>query len=181
MFDKALIVVDMQYDFVNPNGSLYVLNAENLIEPINNLIHQFVNENQLIIYTQDWHKKDSKIFNQWPEHCIQNTKGAEIVVDIPKPADSVFIKKGMYDFENYGAFEGEPCLDKILKLRGIKELHIVGVAGDYCVYWTALQGLINGYKVFLHIDKIKSINDNEARKLYKKLKDKFDKQFEIIF
>jgi len=170
MFKSALIIVDMQNDFVNPKGNLYVPDAEQIVEPINKTIEQFMKNGAQIVYTQDWHNENSKIFEQWPKHCVANTWGAELAVKVYNPADAIFIKKGLYDFENYGAFEGEPDLHKLLKLRGVEEVFICGVAGDYCVYWTTFQALKLGFKTYVILDLIKSIDEKKTMKLFDKLK-----------
>jgi len=82
----ALIVVDMQRDFVDPEkGSLYVPGAEAIVDTVNKLIDKAIENGWEVVYTQDWHPRDSQFFNTvredgWPVHCIAGTEGAEIVV-----------------------------------------------------------------------------------------------------
>ena len=116
---KSLIIVDFQYDFCNPNGSLYVEGAEKAKEGIIEYMkknHQSFNQ---IIYTRDWHLEKDESFKKnnagglWPPHCVQNTEGAEVDKELSDELNKyknkikieTFNKGTVYNHEEYGAFE----------------------------------------------------------------------------
>jgi nicotinamidase-related amidase len=116
---KSLIIVDFQYDFCNPKGSLYVEGAEKAKEGIIEYMkknHQSFNQ---IIYTRDWHLEKDESFKKnnagglWPPHCVQNTEGAEVDKELSDELNKyknkikieTFNKGTVYNHEEYGAFE----------------------------------------------------------------------------
>lgn len=145
---KALIVVDMQYDFVHKEGSLYVEDAEKIIEPINRLITSDIYDH--VILTQDWHPLNHVSFNIFPKHCIQDTKGAELVFQ-PEKKCTVFKKGQKTCTESFSAFidsaGNNTGLHTILAEYNINTLDIVGVALEYCVKETAITATRFGYDV----------------------------------
>ncbi|NJE77477.1 isochorismatase family protein, partial [Thermococcus sp. ES12] len=103
-------------------------------------------------------------------HCVQNTKGAEIVIELPE--DAIIISKADEpDKEAYSGFEGTD-LAKILKEKGVKKVYLCGVATEYCVRATALDALKEGFEVYLLQDAIKGINAEDEEKALKELKEK---------
>ena len=144
MTQKALVVVDVQNDFC-PGGSLAVADGDQVVEPLNRMI-RFARENIWEIYfSRDWHPAETKHFEKWPVHCVQNTRGAEFHPDLqfPKdPQDFQVISKGMGDADDYSAFDGgmRPQAD---------HLYVGGLATDYCVLWTANRARELGYEVTL--------------------------------
>ncbi|MBP5723800.1 MAG: isochorismatase family protein [Bacteroidales bacterium] len=145
---KVLIIVDCQYDFVNPNGSLFVEGSEDLPERIAGIMERFDD----IIFTLDWHPYNhcSFIYNggDWPTHCVNYTKGASIkgvlfIESYGKP--TLFFRKGENPYrEEYGAFSEFNKHNKTEFLQFINniqhtygddsvDLYVCGVAGDYCV------------------------------------------------
>lgn len=153
--NHALLVIDYQYDFVNPKGNLYIPGAEKLEQHIVKLINQFKTENKLIIGSKDWHPANHYSFIQWGNHCEQNKIGSTMMID-----ESIFdhiIKKGMNPkIESYSAFFDEQGnsngLDELLKNLDINELTIVGVATDICVANTLSDAIKLGYKSHLDLD-----------------------------
>ncbi|XWV25642.1 hypothetical protein QJ856_gp0111 [Tupanvirus deep ocean] len=165
----ALLVIDMQNDFVSPNGNLFVKDADKIIAPIAQLISDY--DWALVVFSQDWHPREHVSFNIFPPHCIQNTIGADIVA--PLKFDNIVqtqIKKG-YDYwkDSYSAFMDadriNSGLDQILKSRGIEYIYIVGVAYDYCVYYTAIDGITLGYNVTLLKFLTKSIDPDKEKEI----------------
>ncbi|HDD26522.1 MAG TPA: bifunctional nicotinamidase/pyrazinamidase [Acidilobales archaeon] len=159
----ALIIVDMQNDFM-PGGALPVPKADEIIPTLNKYIALFESKNLKVIATRDWHPPNHISFKTrggpWPPHCIQGTKGAEFHPDLKLPKDVVVISKATEpDKEAYSGFEATN-LDKVLKEYGIKRLFIGGVATDYCVKATVLDGLRLGYTVLLLLDGIKGVDVN---------------------
>jgi nicotinamidase/pyrazinamidase len=172
---KALIVVDMQNDFVRPTGALYVPDSESMIDDMKNLISK--GNYDYIVFTQDWHPSNHPSFQEWPVHCVQHSQGAEIVkqlTEVCDPRSTIVVQKGWdLDDDSYGAFctsnkRYSSGLSEALKSRGVGELHIVGVAGEYCVYHTAVQGKEAGFNVYVHLSLVRGINkhDLELAALY---------------
>ncbi|PPE06029.1 isochorismatase family protein [Williamsoniiplasma lucivorax] len=151
MKKTALLIIDYQYDFVNPKGSLYVLHAEKLKPYIQALMLKFHQENQLIIASMDDHPNDHASFQIWPKHCVQNSMGAKLYLD---PTYLQLINKIIYKgqhtkYESYSAFFDEAGtsngLDEYLKSKKITKLILVGVALDICVLQTYNHAIELGY------------------------------------
>lgn len=146
----ALLVVDVQNDFADPSGSLYVPGGEEAIEFINEQIAAAASAGATVAYTQDWHPESTPHFEKdggiWPVHCVADTTGAQFHPDLDVLDDAVFIKKGVGGEDGYSAFtvrdpvsgeESPTGLDE--KLEGIESVAIVGLALDVCVKETALD------------------------------------------
>lgn len=134
--DTALIVVDMQNDFID--GELVVPGAWDIIAPINRLTYQY----PLVIATQDWHPSNHSSFAQWPKHCVQGSYGAEFVGELDKDNIHIIWRKGMLpNVDAYSPFRDNAGTDSglqaMLRGRGITHVHVCGVAREYCVAETA--------------------------------------------
>lgn len=158
--DSALIVVDMQNDFIT--GSLAVPQAAEIIKPVNEYIVDFTSKRLPVFFTADWHIKDHPSFKeqggQWPAHCVMDTPGAEFVYQMMQPSrayDHSVIAKGVIE-EAYSGFE-RTALDNLLQLRKVKTLYVCGLALDYCVKATALDGKRLGYGVYVLGDAVKPV------------------------
>jgi len=156
--DQALIVVDMQHDFGDPACSLYVRGAENILAPITAAIAAAKAAGGLVVYTQDWHPTETPHFADfgglWPVHCVIGSAGAEFLPDLP--VDGPVVRKGSGPEDGYSGFSvlhlpsgqnRETELSAILDENGIMEITIVGLAGDWCVRSTAIDGVRLGYRV----------------------------------
>ena len=156
--DHALIVVDMQHDFGHPTGSLYVQGAEEIVEPIARLINEAAEAGRTVVYTQDWHPEQTPHFADhgglWPVHCVIDSRGAELLPQIPVVGSVV--QKGSGPEDGYSGFSvlhlptgstRETELSAILDENGIMAITIVGLAGDWCVKSTAIDGVRLGYRV----------------------------------
>lgn len=154
----ALVVVDMQHDFVDPSGALHVRGGPDIVEPIAELITRTLADGDLVVYTQDWHPPRTPHFavdgGLWPVHCVMDTPGAAMVDRIP--VDGPVIRKGSGPEDGYSAFSvlhlpsgevRETELGDLMDAAGITELTVVGLAGDWCVKSTALDGVALGYTV----------------------------------
>ncbi len=180
----ALIVVDMQYDFI-PGGALPVEGGDEIIGGINQIAKLFQNNQNPVVFTQDWHPENHLSFASshpgkepgdeykekgigpvlWPDHCVQATKGAQFHKDLKTPSARAIIRKGTNPkIDSYSAFkdnlkEEETGLRGYLNSLGVKRIFLCGLALDYCVYYTALDGIEFGFDVNVIIDATKGIDD----------------------
>ena len=184
---KALIIVDIQNDFM-PGGALAVPEGDQIISIINNIIPKF----DAVVATQDWHPKDHKSFASqhqgkaifdninleglsqtlWPDHCIQNTTGAAFHPELKQDGIHAIFRKGMIsNLDSYSGFydnahRNTTGLHGYLKDREVTEVYVCGLSKDYCVYFTALDSIANGYKTYIISDAAMPIswNDWELKK-----------------
>ncbi|MDH3442473.1 MAG: bifunctional nicotinamidase/pyrazinamidase [Deltaproteobacteria bacterium] len=163
---NALIIVDVQNDFC-PGGSLAVGSGDQVVSVLNRLIAEFDEAGSPIFATRDWHPKETSHFNthggQWPPHCVQGTNGAEFHRDLALGKSVVIISKGMEEnSDSYSGFDGVDergvRLTDLLRERGVERLVIGGLATDYCVKQTALDGLKAGFKVVVLEEAIRGVN-----------------------
>lgn len=158
-YDKhsALIVVDVQNDFADPTGGLYVQDGESVINGVNAQVVAAQNGGATVVYTQDWHPGTTPHFQKdggiWPVHCVAGTWGArlhpELLVHGP------VVRKGTSGEDGYSGFsvrdpvtgEGAPTQLHALLPPDVERVVIVGLAGDYCVKETALDARRLGYSV----------------------------------
>lgn len=162
----ALLIIDIQNDFC-AGGSLPVAGGEEVIEPLNEYARLFARRNQMIIASRDWHPADSHHFRihggTWPVHCVQNSWGAQFCPALRLPEGTIVVSSGMgVDEDGYSAFQGRDgrgcSLSELLEEQGVTELYVGGLATDYCVKWSVLDGLRLGYKVYVLRDAIRGIN-----------------------
>lgn len=181
--DDALIVVDMQYDFLS-GGSLAVEGGNLIIDGINDLIDIF--GDGIVVLSQDWHPQDHLSFASnhsgknpgdefsskdgaigpilWPDHCIQNTHGARFHENLNTKLIKKVIQKGTNPkIDSYSAFlendkKTETGLKDYLNSNNIKKIYISGLALDYCCYNTAMDGLDFGYKTYFIIDLTRGVD-----------------------
>ncbi len=158
MPEEALIVVDMQRDFM-PGGALPVPEGDAIIPRCNEYIEEFRKRGALIVATRDWHPPNHISFKErggpWPKHCVRDTPGAEFVVELP--ADAVIISKATEpDKEAYSGFEGTN-LAEILREMGVKRVYVCGVATEYCVKATVLDAVKHGFETYVLRDAVRGI------------------------
>ncbi|WP_312076714.1 bifunctional nicotinamidase/pyrazinamidase [Chryseobacterium sp.] len=177
---KALVIVDVQNDFCE-GGSLAVPGAKEIIPYINLLMEE--NEYDQIVLTQDWHPADHKSFASnnrkkvgesiilngvpqfmWPDHCVQGTHGAEFHPDLNIEKVTHTVQKGTNMLiDSYSGFQDnnhfmKTGLDDFLKYHDIKLVEIVGLALDYCVKFTAIDAVKNGYVTCVHFNGTRAVN-----------------------
>lgn len=176
---KILVIVDFQYDFADPNGSLYVKGAEEAQHHVVELIRKGGFDQ--VVLTRDWHKMCDKSFKEnggiWPVHCVEETPGAQVMDEIINVLDEVganyvYSNKGTNpDVEEYGAFSSiTRNEDNTVTLHNVDDSHgitldthadvvVCGIAGDYCVYETTKNLVDCGlFYVSLHLPGIASID-----------------------
>ena len=146
---RALIVVDYQNDFTPPDGALAVPEGDEIAGRINELARS--GDFDLVVATRDWHPPEHGSFDAqggpWPVHCVAGTHGAQLNPALDTGAIDVIVDKGQDPAtEGYSGFDGTD-LAALLRDSGIRELTIVGLATDYCVKQTALEGLREGFAV----------------------------------
>ena len=175
----VLVVVDVQYDFL-PGGSLAVAGGDEIVPLINKLASKFSN----VVLTQDWHpanhisfasqhegKKPFDILELdygaqvlWPDHCVWQTRGAELSRDLNIPHAQLIIRKGYNrSIDSYSGFqeadrETLTGLAGYLNERDVGRLYMVGLATDFCVAWTALDGAAGGFDVTVIEDATRAID-----------------------
>ncbi|MDP2606059.1 MAG: bifunctional nicotinamidase/pyrazinamidase [Deltaproteobacteria bacterium] len=162
----ALVIVDVQNDFC-PGGSLSVAEGDQVVAVLNRHIEKFFSAGLPIFATRDWHPANTRHFNtgggQWPPHCVQNTEGGKFHPDLALPKSAVIISKGVSpDADSYSGFEATDAagvgLGQRLRRLGVERLFVGGLATDYCVKFTVLDGLKEGFKVTLLEDAVRGVN-----------------------
>jgi nicotinamidase/pyrazinamidase len=165
----ALIVVDVQNDFADPAGSLYVPGGEAVVSVINAEIARAQAAGAGVFYTRDWHPPHTPHFKPdggpWPVHCVQHTWGAAFHPRLAVVGPVV--SKGSGGEDGYSGFSVRDArggavqateLDRLLRARGISHLVIVGLATDYCVRATALDALRLGYRVTVLREAVRAVD-----------------------
>lgn len=156
---QALIVVDVQNDFCQ-GGTLAVPQADEVIEPLNRQIDHFLERGAPVYKSRDWHIPKTKHFaaygGSWPEHCIQNTKGAEFHPALRDDPRITVISKGEGDTDGYSAFDHTDLASQ-LHQQGVEEVVVGGLATDYCVKHTVLDALKHGFKVKALEDAMRAV------------------------
>jgi nicotinamidase/pyrazinamidase len=165
----AFIVVDVQNDFADPAGSLYVKGGEFVVPLINAEIARSRAAGAFVVYTRDWHPDSTPHFAKdggvWPVHCVMETWGSQFHPDLV--VDGPEVKKGSRGEDGYSGFSmRDPETDEIistnleslLRDRQITRLVVAGLATDYCVKATALDGLARGFAVQLLTRAIRPVD-----------------------
>ena len=176
---KALILVDLQYDFM-PGGALAVPHGDAVVPVANALLPRF----ELVVATRDWHPPDHGSFASqhpgmkpgekilldgveqvlWPDHCVQNTHGAELHadLDLSKIHHTVF-KGSDPQVDSYSAFfdnarKRSTGLESFLREKGVDEAVLMGLATDYCVLFSALDAAELGFQTSVIQDGCRGID-----------------------
>ncbi len=165
----ALIVVDVQNDFADPAGSLFVKGAADVVRMINGEIRAATVAGSIVAYTQDWHPESTAHFAKdggvWPVHCVGGTWGAAFHPELTVAGPSV--RKGENGEDGYSGFsmkdtgtgETKPTeLEAVLRERGIEKVVVVGLATDYCVSATALDATRLGFATEVLQDAIAAVD-----------------------
>jgi nicotinamidase/pyrazinamidase len=166
---STLLIVDLQNDFADPAGSLYVRGGEDVVAVANAEHARARGTGATVVYTQDWHPEHTPHFvtdgGIWPVHCVQGSWGAEFRPDLT--VDGSVIKKGTDGRDGYSAFsvrdprtgerEGTE-LEHWLRDWGIERLVITGLATDYCVVETVSDARMLGFEVDVVADGIRAVD-----------------------
>ena len=189
----ALIVVDMQNDFM-PGGALAVTDGDKIISGINNLMKRFHENGARVLLTQDWHPANHLSFAGqheeknpfdlidgvfgvgpvlWPAHCVQGTKGSGFHYQLDVNKAHLIIRKGIHrEIDSYSAFtendrQTDTGLAGYLNNSNLKRIFICGLALDYCVYWSAVDGMNKGFETLVVPELCKGIAEETSEKAIK--------------
>ena len=190
---KTLVIIDVQNDFLK-NGSLEVPYGNEVIEPINQMMKNY----ELVVATKDWHPLNHVSFASnhpgkkigdfikvdnldqilWPEHCVQESKGS----DFPKTLNFKTINKIIYkgtnsQIDSYSGFYDNgkirsTGLSDYLKANNVTSIDYVGLATEYCVKFTVLDSIKEGFKTRVILNGIKGIDLEESKKALNEMQSK---------
>ncbi len=148
----ALVVVDMQNDFVTEGGSLVVPDAESTIPAIGTLLELARAYGMRVVFTQDSHRDGDPEWRIWPEHAREDSWGWQIVEALAPREDETVIRKVRYD-----GFYGT-SLDHLLRLWGVSTLVICGTVANICVHYTAASAALRWYDVVIPRDAVSALD-----------------------
>jgi len=164
----ALVVVDVQNDFADPAGSLWVVGGDEVVSRINEEIQRATAEDAVVVYTQDWHPPSTPHFAKdggiWPVHCVAGTWGAELHPELVVAGPSVH--KGSNGEDGYSGFtmrdpetgEDEPTeLEAFLRDRDVTTVVVAGLATDYCVLGTVLDARRLGFETVVLSEAVAAV------------------------
>jgi nicotinamidase/pyrazinamidase len=167
----ALIVVDVQNDFADPDGSLRVPGAEAVVAAVNREIAAAVEGGATIVATQDWHPERTPHFvtdgGPWPVHCVGGTWGADLHPALELPATAARVRKGAHGEDGYSGFTMRDPetgattpteLEGLLRDAGVEAVAVVGLATDYCVTATALDAVRAGFATAILTDAVAAVD-----------------------
>ena len=158
----ALIVVDLQPDFM-PGGPLAVAEGDLIAAPIGRLAGRF----STVIATQDWHPAGHVSFAErggpWPPHCVAGSKGAAVDPALPDELVTLKLRKGTgLDVDSYSGFRDDAGqatgLAGYLRERGVERIYVCGLARDFCVRATAVDGAREGFRVAVVDDLTRAVD-----------------------
>ena len=169
----ALLIVDVQNDFADPDGSLYVAGGEDVPAVANAELRQAFDERAFVAYTQDLHPEHTPHFavdgGIWPVHCVHDTWGAAFHNDLR--VEGEVVRKGADGRDAYSGFSARDprsgeryptLLEHILRGRGVERLVICGLATDYCVVETTSDARMLGFAVEVLADGIRAVDLHEG-------------------
>ena len=165
----ALVVVDVQNDFADPGGSLYVRGGEEVVPFVNEQIGRALDAGSPVLLTQDWHPEATPHFQKdggiWPVHCVKETWGAAFHPGLR--VEGPVVRKGADGRDGYSGFSvrdptsGDVAateLERLLRERGTRRVVVVGLATDYCVVETALDAIRLGFAMTVLADGIRAVD-----------------------
>lgn len=170
----ALIIVDVQNDFC-PGGKLALDEGDEVVPIINAMTAQAQEAGIPIFVSRDWHPRHHVSFDErggpWPEHCVQDTKGAEFHPELSLPDDARLVSKGArFDIDQYSAFDKTGLVSELVHLN-VKRVWVVGLALEVCVRATALDAVNNDYETILVEEGTRFIDRADAEKTRQELKE----------
>lgn len=190
---KTLVLVDVQNDFM-PGGALPVKEGDHIVPVINRMLSKF----DLVVATQDWHPQNHKSFavnnpgkkeyevidlngleqKLWPAHCVQGSSGAEFHPKLETNTIEAIFRKGMDpEIDSYSGFydnghKKSTGLAGYLRERDVDEVWFCGLAADFCVYYSILDAIKEGFRAVLIDDATRAIDSRNFDNLRKELEEK---------
>lgn len=166
---SALLVVDVQNDFADPNGNLYVRGGEEIVSLVNDEASKARAVGALVVYTQDWHPPETPHFRAyggiWPLHCVQDSWGAAFHPALE--VEGEIVRKGSGGEDGYSGFtvrdlgsgkERSTNLEDLLRARNIQRVVVAGLATDYCVKETVIDAAALGFEVNVRRAAVRAVN-----------------------
>ncbi|WP_031425889.1 bifunctional nicotinamidase/pyrazinamidase [Flavimarina sp. Hel_I_48] len=201
---KTLVIIDVQNDFM-PGGALAVPRGDEIVPIINKLQKHF----DLVIATQDWHPENHSSFAEnhpngkefeiidlngqaqvlWPVHCVQNTQGSELHPELQTSKIEAIFRKGTdHSVDSYSGFYDNAHIKSTglagyLREKGAKELYFCGLAADFCVFYSILDALEEGFSACLIEDATRAIDASKFDEAKNEILEKGGKimHSEVIF
>jgi len=194
----ALLIIDVQNDFLPPTGSLAVKRGTEVV-PVINELRKKVKWSHIVL-TQDWHPKGhcsfcsthqakgAEVFTlwklesghmqmMWPDHCVQGSEGAKFHKDlvVDEKNDSIVQKGTHHKVDSYSGFfdndhKSQSNLSSILKEHGITDVYLAGIAYDYCVGYSALDAVGEGFATFVVEDGCRGVAQDTIDQMIERLK-----------
>jgi nicotinamidase/pyrazinamidase len=170
MPEKALLIVDVQNDFC-PGGALAVPAGDQVVPVLNVYAQKFAGSGHPVFASRDWHPEITKHFTAeggpWPPHCIADTRGAAFHPALKLPAGTSVLTKGTNpEDDGYSAFEAADerggGLQDVLKKSDVASLYVGGLATEYCVRASVMDGLRSGLDVVVLLDAVRGIDVQEG-------------------
>jgi nicotinamidase/pyrazinamidase len=170
----ALIIVDVQNDFC-PGGALPIENGDKVVPILNRWVNAATAKDVPCYASRDWHPVGHISFKQrggpWPPHCLQDSDGARFHPDLILPDSVIKVAKGVrFDQDQNSVFD-QTGLSVRLRQDGVQRLFVGGLAEDFCVLATVLDGLREGFKVVLISAATRPVEIEEGEKARKKMQD----------
>lgn len=158
----ALLIVDVQCDFC-AGGALPVPGGDRVVPVLRLLAARFAERGATVYTLRDWHPPSSRHFQRhggvWPVHCVAGTPGAAFHPDLHLPDSAIVVSAGVgVDDDGYSGFDGRTSagddLETDLRRRGIHQLYVGGLATDYCVRHTVMDGVRRGFEMHVIFEAV---------------------------
>lgn len=172
MGKAALIVVDVQKDFCE-GGALAAADTSSLLQPLNAFIEMARAAGAVVVFTRDWHPANHSSFQvnggPWPVHCVANSEGAEIMPPLRAVQDDLMILKGAGENgAGYSGFEATGLAERLKELK-VERIAVSGIATEYCVRATAMDGAQAGFQTAVLTDLIRAVQPEQTRRVLEEL------------
>jgi nicotinamidase-related amidase len=151
----ALVIIDMQNDFVRDEGTLQVADAPATIPAIRRLLDLARSSGMHVVFSQDTHDPGDPEFAIWPEHVLRGTWGCEMIEELEPIEGELVVEKVRYD-----AFYGTQ-LDHMLRLWGIDTILLCGTVANICVHYTAASAALRWYEVVIAKDAVSAVEPGD--------------------
>ena len=166
MSEKALLLVDVQNDFC-PGGALAVPEGDRVVPVLNEYAQKFAADAYPVFASRDWHPQVTRHFKDqggpWPPHCVAESPGAAFHPQLKLPVNATVLTKGTDpEDDGYSAFEAADAqgrnLGVALRMDDVASLYVGGLATEYCVRASVMDGLKNGLDVVVLLDAVRGID-----------------------